>query len=129
VKKGGYMDSYYYQKAWQKQYAWAKNKYGYGVASYWDRATETFKRFATYLNILDQDPDTLARMFERLGIKGGVNKCCPVAVYLGATPALKGVEVGADALKFKGRLIHLPKNVQRFIQRFDNGEFPELEAS
>ena len=113
--------------------SWTNVNYTYknvSAAMWWDRASETFKRFAVYLNILNQDPDILASMFQRLGIKGkrGKPECCPVAKYLAATPALSGVRVGADALLFKGRHIRLPKNVQEFIKGFDRGDYPELES-
>src|SRR5688572_18165103 len=113
------------------QNPWTKNKYYVTASLYWDRASDVFKRFATYLNILDQDPEALARMLQRFGIKGkrGKPNCCPVAVYLSSTPALAGVKVGADTILFNGRHIPLPKNVQEFIKQFDAGYYPELEAS
>lgn len=126
-------------KGWNKNYKWnyvnAKtqwlNEWKWNSAlPYLDKASALYHRLKVYLRILDREPDDLARLFERQGIKGKRldGKTCPVAQYLKATPALGVSEVGHDYIVVKGEVVPTPPKLKSFIYRFDSGYYPQLET-
>lgn len=93
------------------------------------------------IEALGPDVDTVRATLAEKGIKG--RKCgvclCPIAVYVrsngfpdgwagGSSIASKSNRYGDSDTYGPNELITTPKHIYAFMQRFDRGEFPELEV-
>lgn len=81
--------------------------------------------------------DGIALRFRTLGIKGKRNRCtmCPLAVFLRQRIGCRirvhcqGAYTGAGSIWPNGNGVALPYVVRLFVERFDNGLYPELDIT
>lgn len=74
--------------------------------------------------------EKVAKTLHKKGYKGKRDKprSCPVARYLEDTVKCPLQVMGAR-IDLHSHILRLPIPVSEFVQRFDNGEYPELETN
>lgn len=80
------------------------------------------------LGKLGQDSQEIARSLEMKGIKGKRNdsQYCPIALYL-RDQGYACVSVGTSVV-VAGACINSPMPIDKFIEDFDAGKYPQLEG-
>lgn len=82
------------------------------------------------LSDLGDSPETVASFLEGQGVKGRryAPQRCPVAVYLQRVfPDVGYLEVGPLWIPLGPARVNTPPPIRRFIDAFDDGQFPALE--
>lgn len=93
-------------------------------------ATELKSRVEQLLDGLGDDGDAVAEHLKTLGVTGVPKDghACPIYNYLRANDiALAAVDI--ESIDFDDGWMDTPPAVRDFIEDFDDGYFPELEAS
>lgn len=77
----------------------------------------------------DMDPDKIAYFLKCQGMRGrpGEAECCVLAEFL-KEANFHGVQVGERVVVANAETCHLPWNIQKFVENFDDGKYPELEV-
>lgn len=100
------------------------------MSDFLDNPTNQSEDVLTALNILT--PKEIARKFKSLGIKGKRHKTleCPVSNYLNRKTGNQHLVAGTYYQVWDGERCHpsrmLPRQVEKFVKKFDKGKYPEL---
>lgn len=81
------------------------------------------------LRALGGSAKAIATKLQRKKIKGKASpKSCPIAVYLAREYGEDDVDVSDTEVSVDGVSVEPPEAVVVFIEQFDNGKFPKLQA-
>lgn len=92
----------------------------------------TKKNISEALKALGVRPETIRKRLGSIDVDGcrGSFTHCPVARYLGTLLDTQGaLEVWYEYIRYQDVAVRTPKGIQDFIDNFDLGSYPELEAT